>query len=230
MPETPDRSHELPNETPPRAPNPLWKWLIAFAVLAAVVAAFALPRVFESAPDTASNATENTTVAGNESTPTTPPETTPKPKSTTFILFVPNDNALLSPQKITDDKTPADAPYGVKAKRALELLFPRLQFLPARTRLLSAPKKDKNGVVRVDFSKEFLSLDKQHETPVMLTLDAMARTLGALDSADGKNLKSAKMLVTVEGKTVPTLGQFSLDEPWTASETVPDTPDPKDAV
>lgn len=221
---------EIPqNETVPRAPNPLWKWLIAFAVLAAIVVAFALPRAFNG-PQNQIVAPENVTNAGSESTPTTPPDVAPKPKSATYILFVPNDNALLSKQTVTDASTPGDAPYEVKARRALELLFPRLKFLPSRTRLLKAPKKDKKGIVHVDFSKEFLNLGTQHETPMMLTLDAMARTLGALESADGKNLKSAKMQITVAGKTVSTLGQFSLDEPWTASETVPDTPDPKDAV
>jgi hypothetical protein len=230
MPETPDNQTELQTETPsPRLPNPLWKWLIAFAVLAAVVIAFALPRIFNSAQNN-DIAPQNAASPDTGSTPPVPPDTAPKPKSTTFILFVPNDNALLSLQEVPDASTPGDAPYDVKARRALELLFPRLKFLPPRVKLLSAPKKEKNGVVRVDFSKEFLSLGAQHETPVMLTLDAMARTLGALDSPDGKNLKSAKMQVLINGKTVSTLGQFSLDEPWTASETAPDVPDPKDAV
>lgn len=218
---------------PPRAPNPLWKWLIAFAVVAAVAIAFALPRTFNSTPNAIQNATQNATATDNESTPTTPPDIAPKPKTTTFILFVPNDNAMLSQQKVPDKSTPSSAPYEVKAKRALELLFPRLKFLPPRTKLLDAPTKDKTGIVRINLSKEFLSLGKQSETPTMLTLDAMARTLGALESADGKNLKSAKMQILIDGKTVSTLGQFSLDEPWTASETTPDTPDtpdPKDAV
>jgi hypothetical protein len=229
MPEKPDNQNELQTGTPPRAPNPLWKWLIAFALLAAVVIAFALPRAFNSAQNSG-DVSQNAVSPDTGSTPPVPPETTPKPKSTTYILFVPNANAMLSQQKVTDASTPGDAPYGVKAKRALELLFPRLKFLPARTRLLSAPKKEKNGIVRVDFSKEFLNLGTQSETPIMLTLDAMARTLGALESPDGKNLKSAKMQITVDGKTVSTLGEFSLDEPWTASETTPDVPDPKDAI
>lgn len=227
MPETLSNQPETPT---PRAPNPLWKWLIAFAVLAAVVIALALPRYFQSAQNANQNATQNMAAPEVGSTPNPPPDIAPKPKATTFVLFVPNDNAMLSQQKVKDDKTPADAPYEVKSKRALELLFPRLKFLPPRTKLLSAPVKEKNGVVRVDFSKEFLSLGAQNETPAMLTLDALARTLGALESADGKNLKSAKMQVLINGKTVSTLGQFSLDEPWTASGTVPDTPDPKDAV
>ena len=224
MPEIPE------NEIPRRAPNPLWKWLIAFALLAAVVIAFVLPRTFNSAQNDNQNATQNAAAPGIGSTPDAPTDIAPEPKTTTFILFVPNDKALLSQQKVPDASTPGDAPYEVKAKRALELLFPRLKFLPPRVRLLSAPKKEKTGVVRVNLSREFLSLGSQNETPTMLTLDAMARTLGALESADGKNLKSAKMQILVEGKTVPTLGQFSLDEPWEASETIPDTPDLKDAV
>ncbi len=226
MPEIPQEQIENPT---PRAPNPMWKWLIAFAVLAAVVIAFALPRTFNSVQNQAV-APQYATATDNGSTPDTPSNVTPKPKTTTFILFVPNDNAELSQQKVPDASTPTDATYSVKAKRALELLFPRLKFLPVRTKLLSPPSKDKNGVVRVNFSKEFLSLGTQDETPTMLTLDAMARTLGALENADGKNLKSAKMQVIIDGKTVSTLGQFSLDEPWTASETVPDVPDPEDAV
>jgi hypothetical protein len=227
MPEIPSHHDENPT---PHASNSLWKFLIAFAVLAAIVVAVALPQYFQSAPNTAQNTTHNAAAPDNGSTPEPPPAPTPKPKGTTFVLFVPNDNAMLSQQKLTDTNIPGDAPYKVKAKRALELLFARLEFLPPRTKLLSAPTKDKNGIVRVDLSKEFLDLNSKHETPVMLTLDAMARTLGALESPDGKNLKSAKVQFLIDGKTVSTLSEFSLDEPWTASETVPDTPDPRDAI
>src|SRR5690606_30791253 len=128
----------------------------------------------------------------------TPTATSEAPSTTeraTFNLFVPNDNAMLSRQTVTDSSTPGDAPYPQKARRALELLFPKIEFLPPGTKLLAAPAKDKNGVVRVNLSKEFLELDKEPETPVMLTLDAMARTLGALESSDGKTFKSAKMQV-----------------------------------
>jgi len=40
-----------------------------------------------------------------------------------------------------------------------------------------------------------------------------------LDSQDGKTFKPAKVLFLVEGKTIPTLSEFSLNEPWTVSET-----------
>jgi hypothetical protein len=86
-------------------------------------------------------------------------------------------------------------------------------------RTVAEPVKDKNGVVRVNLNKEFLKLNTVHETPVMLSLDAIARTLGALDSQDGKTFKPVKVLFLVEGKTIPTLSEFSLNEPWTASET-----------
>ena len=162
--------------------------------------------------------------------PTPTVAATPLPKATRFVLFVPNDNALLSREIVHDTNTPAGAPYPQKAKRALELLFPKIEFVPKGVKLLAAPTKEKNGVVRVNLSKEFLKLDSQPETPVMLTLDAMAKTLGALDSKDGKTFDSAKMQVLVEGKTVQTLSQFSLDEPWEASETKPETPDARDAI
>lgn len=154
----------------------------------------------------------------------------PDTSSQSFVLFLPDSDALLTPETVVDEKTPSNAPYSQKAQRALELLFPRIEFLPAGVRLLTPPEKEKNGVVQVDLSREFLKLDTLHETPVMLTLDAMARTLGAIESQDGKTFESVRMQILVDGKRLQTLSQFSLDEPWKASETVSELLESEEAL
>lgn len=155
------------------------------------------------------------------------PAVKPKAKGTTFTLFVPNDQALLSLQTVRDTSTPSGATYEQKAKRVLELLWKKLEFLPPQTRLLEPPQKTESGVVRVNLSKEFLKLDSQNETPVALTLDAISKTLGALESKNGKPVLSAKVRFLVEGKTIRSMSEFALDEAWQASEKEDDETDAK---
>ncbi len=198
------------NNNPRRSPGGLYKWLVPFLIFDAVVIAGALAWVMNkpsTQPEVSSDAS---------ATPTA--EMTPA-DAQKFELFVPNDDARLSRKTVTDENIAANASYGEKATRALELLFPQVEFLPSGLRTVAPPAKDKDGVVRVNLSKEFLKLNTAHETPVMLSLDAIARTLGALDSPDGKSFKPAKVLFLVEGKTIPTLSEFSLNEPWIVSET-----------
>lgn len=166
--------------------------------------------------------------------PAEPTVTAPAPDSDSssqnFVLFLPDSDALLTPETVVDAEIPSDASYPQKAQRALELLFPRIEFLPEGVHLLSPPEKEPDGVVRVDLSREFLKLDSLHETPVMLTLDAMTRTLGAIDSEDGENFEPIKMQVLVEGKKLQTLSQFSLDKPWKATETVSELLESEEAL
>lgn len=204
---------ELPenNNDMQRLPSRRSKWLIPFLVFDALLITAAVAWVINKPSSPVENRPE--VVA----TPLT--EATPAFESQRFELFVPNDDARLSRKTVTDEKTSTGAPYGKKAARALELLFPQIEFLPTGLKIVSEPIKDKNGVVHVNLSKEFLKLNTAHETPVMLTLDAIARTLGALNGGGGKVSPPAKVLFLVEGKTVPTLSEFSLEEPWTVSET-----------
>lgn len=199
------------NNNPQRSSGGLSKRLIPFLVFGAIVTTGALAWVMNRPPAPTQNG------VGAVATPTS--EVAPSSHSQKFELFVPNEDARLSRKTVTDENTPIDAPYSEKAARALELLFPQIEFLPSGLRTVAPPVKDKDGVVRVNLSKEFLQLNTAHETPVMLSLDAIARTLGALDSQDGTNFKPVKVLFLVEGKTIPTLSEFSLDEPWTVSET-----------
>lgn len=161
---------------------------------------------------------------------TVPSTSAPGTSAESFVLFLPDADALLTPETIVDEETPSNAPYSQKAQRALELLFPRIEFMPEGVHLLSPPEKEKDNVVRVDLSREFLKLDSLHETPVMLTLDAMTRTLGAIDSEDEKSPEPIKMQVLVEGKKLQTLSQFSLDKPWKATETVSELLESEEAL
>lgn len=197
------------NHSPQRSPGGLAKWLVPFLVFDAILITGAVAWVMTRPA---------TPVGPAEVNPTPTTQVTPAFESQKFELFLPNDDARLSRKTVTDENTPADAPYGKKAERALELLFPQIEFLPAGLRTVAPPTKDKNGVVHVNLNKEFLKLNTAHETPVMLSLDAIASTLGALDSRDGKNFQPARVLFLVEGKTIPTLSQFSLNEPWTVSQ------------
>jgi hypothetical protein len=199
------------NNSPRRSPGGLPKWVVPFLVFDAVLITGALAWVMNKPTTPSQNLADVTSAPTAEMTPAT--------NSQKFELFVPNDDARLIRKTVTDENISATASYGQKASRALELLFPQIEFLPTGLRTVAEPVKDKNGVVRVNLNKEFLKLNTAHETPVMLSLDAIARTLGALDSQDGKTFKPVKVLFLVEGKTIPTLSEFSLNEPWTASET-----------
>ena len=143
----------------------------------------------------------------------------------TYTLFVPNADANLSKRVIRDTRTPIATTYEQKAERALELLFKELEFLPAGTKLLAAPRKDKNGIVQLNFSKQFMGLDTAPETHVLLILDAVVRTLGAVESKKGAVDKPAKALIEVEGKGLREFNQFSMDMPWEATETLEVTPE-----
>lgn len=197
------------NHSPKRSPGGLAKWLVPFLILDAILVTGAVAWVMTRSPNTQAKPQ-----AG--ATPLT--QATPAFEAQKFVLFVPNDDARLSRKTVTDENTAADAPYAQKAERALELLFPQIKFLPPGLRTIAPPVKDRNGIVRVNLNQEFLKLNTMHETPVMLSLDSIANTLGALDSSHGDSLKPAKVLFLVEGKTIPTLSQFSLDEPWVVSQ------------
>jgi len=171
---------------------------------------------------TANNLADNS-LAGNASTPAA---ATPAPQQgAAYTVFVPNADAMLSRKIVRDQSTAVATTYEQKAKRSLELLFKELEFLPSETRLLEAPKKDAKGMVRLNFSKPFLQLDTSPETPVLLILDAISATLGALESKPASVGKPVKVLIVVEGKTVREFNQFSLVEPWQASQIEAAEPD-----
>ena len=160
------------------------------------------------------------TAVGNGSTPvkSIAPTVTPKAKGFSYRIFVPNADAKLSPQIVRDTSVGLPTNYEGKAKRVLKLLFPRLKFLPQGTRLLEDPYTEENGVLRLNLSRQFLQLDKLPETPVALTLDAISKTLGAFAIENGKMGGAAKVRFWVEGKKVRILSEFSLEEPWQASD------------
>jgi len=150
-------------------------------------------------------------------------ESTPTPKSAAalgpaYILFLPNADAMLSRRVVRDTSNVLLTTYEQKSRRVLELLFKKLDFLPKGTQLLEAPKKGPNGVVRLNLSKPFLQLDTSPDTAVLLILDSISRTLGALGSKGNQAAKPAKILILVEGKSVREFNQFSLAEPWEPSE------------
>ena len=168
-------------------------------------------------------ATNNVANSANSLTVTTPApastvKTTPSPQSQSFTIFIPTADAKLSKQlvKVTDVALPTN--FEDKSQRVLEFLFPKLEFLPQGTRLLEAPQLEKDGIVRLNLSRQFLQLNKSPETPVALTLDSISRTLGALRTTNGKPSAAAKVRFLAEGKTIRTLSEFSLDEPWKASD------------
>jgi hypothetical protein len=157
-------------------------------------------------------------------TPTATPKSNKPPAMVSYTLYLPNDQALLSRHTVAEKNPFHGTPsWTLKAGRTLELLCQRLKDLPRATKVLNSPKRDAHGVVTVNMSDEFMKLDGAHETTVALVLDAMAKTLGAVDSPDGKPVK---MRVLVEGKPIKTLSEFDLSEPWTSTqpedETAPD--------
>lgn len=208
--------------------NKFFKWpeLFAKASLAATVSlAGGVLWLSSCAPPsedaTANNLADNS-LAGNASTPAA--TLTPQ-QGAAYTVFVPNADAMLSRKIVRDASTPVATTYEQKAKRSLDLLFRELEFLPPETRLLEAPKKDAKGIVRLNFSKPFLQLDTSAETIVLLILDAISATLGALESKPASVGKPAKVLIMVEGKTLREFNQFSLVDPWQASEIEEAAPD-----
>jgi hypothetical protein len=77
--------------------------------------------------------------------------------------------------------------------------------------------------VTVNLNAAFKKLDTSPETAVALVLDAMAKTLGAVNDPNGKPVK---LRVLVEGKPLTVFNQYDLSEPWTSTqpedETAPD--------
>jgi hypothetical protein len=154
---------------------------------------------------------------GGQALPT-PVATPPKapPAVISYTLFLPNDQALLSRHTVTEKNPLLVTPdWTHKAERALALLCERLKDLPPGTKVLGPPKKDADGVITINMSAEFKKLDQSSETAVALVLDAMAKTLGAVDSPGGKPVK---LRVLVEGRPLQTLNQFDLSEPWTSTQ------------
>lgn len=145
----------------------------------------------------------------------TPAVMTPQPgeQEMEFTLYLPNDNALLSPKKVKHE-VPSNATYGQKANIAAQIVLDKIAFVPEGSKLLGEPKKDDKGVVQLNFNKKFLGLEHQSETPIMLTFDALAHTLGALE----KDGKPAKLQILVEGKTVSEFGEFDLSQPWKSTQ------------
>jgi hypothetical protein len=155
-------------------------------------------------------------------TPTT--HTVPPSHTLVYTLFLPNDQALLTRHSVTEKNSFSAKPdWTRKANRALELLCKRLKDLPQGTRLLGVPQRDAKGIVTVNLNAAFKKLDTSPETAVALVLDAMAKTLGAVNDPNGKPVK---LRVLVEGKPLTVFNQYDLSEPWTSTqpedETAPD--------
>ena len=171
------------------------------------------------------NATDNST--GNASSLAAPPSPTAQPtphRGVSYTLFIPNNDGMLSREVIRDTSPLVPLTYEQKSQRALELLWKKLKFLPEGTQLLEAPKKEKSGVVRLNFTKAFLQLDTAPDNVVLLILDSISQSLGALESKNVRPNKPARIMIVVDGKRVAAFNQFSLAEPWEASiieETTP---------
>jgi hypothetical protein len=165
-----------------------------------------------------------------------PPTPQPTPASTkgglpatmSYTMYVPDDNALLSRMVVTE-KNPFPRPptWEMKAGHTLELLCKKLILLPRALKVLSSPKRGKDGVVTVNFSDEFNVLKEAHETSVALILDSMASTLGAVDDPDGKPVP---MRVLIEGKPVGIFSEYDLSEPWKSSQPADETPPDAESV
>ena len=167
-------------------------------------------------------------------TPTPTPKPTPVPMKNgmpvvmNYTMYLPNDNAFLSRTTVTEKNPfPRKPTWEMKAGRTLELLCKRLDLVPKRTKVLSAPKKDKNGVVTVNLSEDFNVLKEAHETSVALILDSMAATLGAVDDPDGKPVP---MRVLIEGKKLDIFSEYDLSEPWKSSQPADETPPDAESV
>jgi hypothetical protein len=151
-----------------------------------------------------------------------PTVNTGKPATMSYTIFLPNEQAFLSRKIITEKNPfPGTPTWSQKAERSLVILCQRLTALPRATKVLSPPKKDAKGIVTVNMSDEFMQLNGKHETTVGLVLDAIASTLGAVDSPGGK---PAKVRILVEGKPITTLSEFDLSDIWTSSQPADETP------
>ena len=139
-----------------------------------------------------------------------------------YIIFLPNAQAFLT-RKIIMEKNPFPKPptWEMKAGHTLELLCQRLKELPQNTKVLSFPKRGKDGVVTINLSEDFMKLQMQPDTAVALVLDAMASTLGTVASPNGKPVK---MKVLVENQRVHGFSEFDLSEPWTSTQPQDETP------
>lgn len=138
-----------------------------------------------------------------------------------YTIYVPDDQALLT-QKILAEKNPypKKPTWEMKAGRTLELLFTKLKDLPSGTKILLVPKREKNGVVRINLSREFSRIQAKPDTVVALVLDAMASTLGAVD-VGGKTLnggKAMKLRILIENQPVHEFSEFDLSTPWTSTQ------------
>lgn len=160
--------------------------------------------------------------------PTPVPMKNGMPVVMNYTMYVPNDNALLSRITVTEKNPfPRKPTWEMKAGRTLELLCKRLNLVPKRTKVLSAPKKDKNGIVTVNLSEDFNVLKEAHETSVALILDSMAATLGAVENPDGKPVP---MRVLIEGKKLDIFSEYDLSEPWKSSQPADETPPDAESV
>jgi hypothetical protein len=146
-----------------------------------------------------------------------------------YTVYLPNEQAFLSRKKI-EEKNPFPKPptWEMKAGRTLELLFKKLTDLPPGTKILQIPKREKNGVVQINLSREFSRIQTKPDTVVALVLDAIASTLGAVE-ANGKTLNGGKPLkvrVLIENQPLREFSEFDLSEPWKSTqpqdETAPD--------
>lgn len=171
-----------------------------------------------STENSATNATGNSAVSVNSlaETPSSTAKAAPH-RGVGYVLFMPNNDGMLSRQIVHDTSTLVPLTYEQKSQRALELLWPKLKFFPPGTRLLAAPKKEKNGIVRLNFNKGFLQLDTAPENAVLLILDSISQSLGALESPNSRPSKPARIMIVVEGRKITEFNQFSLAEPWEAT-------------
>lgn len=199
-------------------------WLVAGVSLSAGVLLLASC----DAPSDENSVTGNEISNANNLTATPSPTAEAKPhRGMSYTLFVPNDDAMLARQTVRDTSTLVPTTYDQKARRALELLWKKMEFLPTGVQLLEAPRKEKNGVVRLNFNKAFLQLDTAPDNVVILILDAVSQTLGALEYNTSKTNKPAKIMIVVEGKKITEFNQFTLAEPWQAEaleEIAPEKP------
>ena len=172
-----------------------------------------------------------TTPTGPNTVATPVPTKTPqskRPTAMSYTLYVPNDQALLSKRVVTEKNPFRTTPtWTLKAGRTLELLFKRLTILPRNTKVLNSPKRDAHGVVTVNVSQEFMTLDSAHETTAALVLDSIAKTLESVEPSDGKR---TKVRILVEGKPIKTLSEFDLSEPWTSTQPADEMPPDAESV
>lgn len=151
-----------------------------------------------------------------------------RPATMSYTLYLPNDQALLSKYVFSEKNPfPKTPTWEMRAGRTLELLSKRLNALPRTTKVLAPPKRFENNVVVVNMSREFMKLDSMHETRVGLVLDAIAKTLEAVEPSDGERVK---VRILVEGKPIQTLSEFDLSDVWTSSQPADEMPPDAESV